>query len=54
MSLGRVLAEEFQPDETLEGTLLTSWTNWHTERESGGRKVCRGKQDSIVQGPCTT
>jgi hypothetical protein len=41
-------------EEALEGTLLTSWTNWHTERESGGIKVCRGKQDSIVQGPCTT
>ena len=37
------------------GTLLTNWTNWDTERESGGsRKVCRGKQDLIVQGPCTT
>ena len=37
-----------------EGTLLTSWTNRNTEREFEGRKVCRGKQDSIVQGPCTT
>ena len=36
------------------GTLLTSWTNWNTEREYRVEKVCRGKQDSIVQGPYTT
>jgi hypothetical protein len=37
-----------------EGTLSTSWTNWNTGEGISRRNVCRGKQDSIVRGPCTT